>query len=168
MVRKRPLPSGPQAFQPMEMIAVAIARRICEPQLRQAREQDRQSDIELKSRQGRADAKMDASAEAHMRVGRSSRIELIGRGKALLIAIGGAEQQAHRLAFLQLKAVIVDILEGVAAEEMQGRIEAQQLLDMAFAEFGSRLACLEQSLDAIADRMDGRLVSGIEQQDRCG
>ena len=80
------------------MKRVAIARRLGKAQARQALKQDRQRGHQFEPRQRRADAKMDAGAETHMRIGAAPAVERVGMGKTKRIAIGGAEQEADLLA----------------------------------------------------------------------
>ena len=92
------------------MIGVAIARRLGEPQARQAVEQDRQRRRHFETRERRADAEMDAGAEGHMRIGLARGVEGVGVRKARGIAIGGAEQEADLLALPKANAGELDVL----------------------------------------------------------
>ena len=98
-------------------------------QARQALEQDRQRRRHFEPRQRRADAEVDSRPERQMRVGIAPRIERVRIGKALGIAIGRPEQEADPLAFAQADPRDFDVLERIAGEEMQRRVEAQKLLD---------------------------------------
>ena len=79
------------------MKAVAIARRLRQPQARQALEQDRQRDRHFEPGERRADAEMDSGPEGDMRVGAAGQVQ-VGFRKAFGIAIGGAKQEADLLA----------------------------------------------------------------------
>ena len=113
----------------MKMIGVAIARRSGQPQARQAVQEDRQRDAHFQSRQGRADAEVNAAAERHVRIGRAAWIETVRFGEDQRVAIGGAEQQADPIALTQSYSRDLDVLQRVACEEMQRRIEPQQFFD---------------------------------------
>ena len=89
---------GRQAFttrqarlEPVEMITVAIARTLGEPQPGQAAEQNGQRNFHFEPRKRRADAKVDATAERDMRIGRPRSVDQVGIGETLRIAIGGAQ-----------------------------------------------------------------------------
>ncbi len=58
---------------------------------------------------------------------------------------------------------ILDVLQRVAGEHMQRRIEAQKLLDRRLGAVEGR-ALFEHRLHAVAERVHGRLVAGVEQQ----
>src|SRR5271166_3832218 len=107
----------------------AKARRLDEAQARQTRKENRQRDRELEARKRRADAEMNAGAEAHMRICRPRAVEAVGIKKALGIPVGGAEQKADLLTLPQVDAGKLDVLECVAGEEMQRRVEPQQFFD---------------------------------------
>ena len=64
-----------------------------------------------------------------MRIGIAPGVERVRVGKAIGIAVGGAEQEADLLALLQTDARELDIFQRIAGEEMQRRVEPQQLLD---------------------------------------
>ena len=99
------------AFEAVEVIGVAIARRLRELEVRKPPEQDGERDAHFEPRQRRADAEMDAAAERDMIVGRPREIEPAGLGEDGGIAIGGAEQQADPVALAQPHAVDLDVLQ---------------------------------------------------------
>ena len=72
---------------------------------------------------------MNAGAEAHMGVCRPPAVEAVGIRKALGIAIGGAKQKADLLALLEAHAGELHVLERVTGEEVQRRVEPQELFD---------------------------------------
>ena len=154
----------------MKMVRVAIARSLGESQRRQAAAEDRQSGIKLQPRQRRADAEMDAGPERHMRVRRAVEIEASGISKHQGIAIGGAEQQTDPLAFAERDAVDLGVLQRIAGEQVQRWIKAQQFVDhdvelrLSRARKALSEPMFEDGFDAVADRMHGRLVPGVEQQ----
>src|SRR6185437_10861335 len=167
-------PLESKRLEPVKVEGVAIARPLGEAQARKPPEQDRQRLGELEPRQRRADAEVNAGAETHMGVRRPLGAKRVGFGEALGIAVGGAEQKADFLALEQLDAGELYLLQRVAVKEMERRIEAQQFLDRrrrrAFVCEGLARVdpLLEHELQAIADRLDRRLVTGVEQQDHGG
>src|SRR5437016_8317889 len=112
-------PGKMKGFEPVKMIAVAVAERTGDFKARQPAEEDRQGDLELEAGKRCPDAEVNAGAEAHMRVGSARGIESIRFAEACRIAIGGAEQQADGFALLQVNAGDIDILERIAGEEMK-------------------------------------------------
>ena len=99
-------------------------------------------------------------------------IDPVGFGKALGIAIGGAEEQSDLLAStLEGDAFIFDILERIAGEEVQRRVEPQEFFDRrgdgAFArERCARVeAVFEHDFHPVADGVDGRFVARVQEQD---
>ena len=120
-------PSAPRAHENGTRRDSAAARRGARPGSRANRIGS--ATRELEPRQRRADAEMDAGAEAHMRVRRPAGVEGVGIGKALGIAVGGAEQKADLLALPQPHAGELDLFQRIAGKEMQRRVEPQQFLD---------------------------------------
>ena len=96
-----------------------------EPQPRQPGKEDRQRHLHFKTRQRCADAEMNAGTEGDMGEERPGRIEAGRVGIAGGIAIGGAEEEADLLAFLQPDAGDLTGFKGIAVEEMQRRVEAE-------------------------------------------
>ena len=74
------------------------------------------------------------------------------------------------VAFLQLKALIFEIFEGVAAEHMQRGVEAEHFFGarrwVGEKVTGVRMA--QEGLDAIAERVDGGFMAGVEKKDGGG
>src|SRR6516162_9647746 len=123
------IPLHLQRLEAVKMIGVAILRRIGYAQPGQAGKEDWQDRRQFESRQRRADAKVNAPAKAHMGIGRPPAVEGVGHWEPLGIAVGGAEQEADLFAFPQAYAGDLGILQSVAIEEMQRRVEPQQFLD---------------------------------------
>ena len=125
MGRKRRQPSQtgwsethPQCLKAVEVKGIAVAGWIRQGQTRQALEQDGQRHLEFEPSQGRADAEVDAGAEADMGVGFARGPEEIGLCEASGIAIGGAKHEADLLALRQPDSRELDILKRVAGEEI--------------------------------------------------
>jgi hypothetical protein len=90
----------------MKMIRVAVAPRSGQPQAGQALQDDIQRDAQFQSCQGRADAEVNASAERHVRIGRTAWIEPVRFRKDQRVAIGGAEQEPDPIALPQSYSAI--------------------------------------------------------------
>ena len=106
-----------------------------------------------------------------MRIAARPRIEDVGIGKALRIPVGGAEQKADLLTLPQGDAGELDVLQRVAGEEMQGRVEPQQFFDrrgdgaLAPERRAGVDAMFEHDLHPVADGVDRRFVAGVQKQD---
>src|SRR5271165_4919686 len=154
----------------MEMIGVAISGGLGQPEAGKTGEQDRQRGRHFEARQRRSDAEVDPCAKGEMRVGIPPAVERVGPGKAIGVAIGGAEQKANLLPFLQLDAGELDIFQRATGKEMERRVEPQHFLDRRGpARFGRKralriYAMLQSSLDAVADGVNRRLMAGVEQE----
>src|SRR5215831_10498724 len=163
-----------QGLKSVEMPRIAVARRGCWSDARQAPEEDRQRHLHLQPCEGRADAEMNACTEGDMREEWARRVECAWLRVALRVAIGGAKKHADLLAFTELNARHLGRLERVALEEMERRVEAERLFH------DGRGPCLrreqrlrvevrfEDGLHRIANCMDGRLVASVEQLDTTG
>ena len=119
----------------------------------------------ISSRASGAPRQMNAASE-QTRIGRPADVKRIGVAETLGIAIGGAQQQPDPLALPQRDALVFDVLQGVAGEQMKRRVEAQQFLDERGArrrrrEPATGSAGLQQGFHAVAERVNGRLVAGF-------
>ena len=56
---------------------------------------------------------------------------MVGALVAALVAVGGADQQQHRAARRDRRAVVLDVLGDVAGDVGPGRLEAERLVDGA-------------------------------------
>ncbi len=97
--------------------------------------------------------------------------EAVGLGEPRTVAIGGGEKKADLFTSAEAQAIEIDVLQSIAGEQMQGRIEAQQLLHLCAhivargeAIDGLR-AVFEQRFHRIADGVDRGFVPGVQQQD---
>ena len=122
-------PTRPEIFEPMKMIRVAIARRSGQPQAGQALQDDIQRDAQFQSRQGRADAEMNAlrrtpGADWAHGVDRTGPVRQRSAGRDWRRRAAARSDPPAAILFLDL-----DVPQRVAREEMQRRIEPQQFFD---------------------------------------
>ena len=109
--------------------------------------------------------------KARPRAGGAGGIEAVRVGEARRVAAGGGEQAADGVAAAEAVAEGVGVLEREAGEEVERRVEAQQLLDGggrgrgAGEEPGRIEPGGEDGGDAVADGVHRRLVAGVEQED---
>ena len=136
-------------------------------------DESRHARLELDPRERRADAHVDAAAEADVLCGvRPPDVEHVGLREDARVAIGGSEQQRDLLAPRDRDAGDLDtILEHPALEELERRVEAEELLDR----HGGRHRAVDQTLplvavvhqrpDTVSERVHGRLVAGVQEDD---
>ena len=133
----------------------------------------REARFELDARERCPDADVDASAERDVLGGiRAGDIERLRRVKDTWIAVRGTEQQGDLLATRDLDATDLDtVLEHPALEQLQRRVVAQELLDRlrrrhgAFHEAVPLDAFAHERTHAVPERVDGRLVPSIQEDD---
>jgi len=148
------------------MIGIRIARRFHQPQSRQAREQDRQGDLQFQPRERRADAKMRPCAKSQLGFGRACGVEPRGGVPHLRVAVGGPQEASDTVTASKAVAYHVDILVNPTREHVQWRIEPQDFLgrcrDPVRAKCCGGGGVFQQRLDAIAQGVNRRLVSGVQ------
>src|SRR6185437_15314985 len=147
------LPSYIEPLQTVEVIDVVVTRFACKANAGQPFEQRRQRRLQLDPRQRRADAEMDASAEADVLTVGAERIEGVGMREPFRVAVGGAEHQADRLALPEVLAGVQrHVLERIAGEHVQRRVVAQ-------AFFHRRLGLLRRREERL--RIEAALEDGL-------
>ncbi len=150
------------------MIGVGVAWCLCQPQVGATLEQNGQSDGHFKPRERGTDAKMQAGPEAGMCFGRPVGVEAIRIGPDRGVAIGGGKEEGHLIAPFEIMPEQGDIFVGKAREHVERRIVAQDFLDGGvdpfWSEAGAVRAGFQQRFDPIAKAVNGRLVTGVEEQ----
>ena len=100
-------------------------------------------------------------------LGSRSGHEAVWLREARRVAVGGTQHQPDAFALLQADPSIFKVFQRIAGEKVERRIVAQRLLHAGLVDAVTD-ALFQQALDAVAQRMDGRLVAGVEQQDGGG
>lgn len=86
-------------------------------------------DLALDAGEGGAEAEVNAHAEGEVAVVGAGDVEAVGVGKLRGVAVGGTEEE-DGLGVLGDDAVgDLDVIEGIAAGELDGRVETEDLLD---------------------------------------
>ena len=88
----------------------------------------------------------------------------------MLVAVGGAQEEADLVAFFERQALVFQVLESVAFEHVERGVEAEHFLAATdgIREKVGRFAVAQKRLHAVAERVHGGLVSGIEEKNRRG
>jgi hypothetical protein len=150
---------------------VAAARPPSEPQPRQALEQDRRGDAHFEPRERRADAEVDPGSNDKCGLGSRFGGKASGSRKRSASRLAASSRSPISSPFLKRTFRDLGVLERVAGEEMERRVQAQKLLDRRRRRFRvgkDRLRVgpvFENRLRRVADGVDRRLVPGVEQKD---
>ena len=154
----------------MEVPGVAVARRAGESEIGKALEEDAEGGLHFESGEGGADAEVDACAEADVGIGTAGGVEDFGGGKFLLVVGGGGEEETDLVALFQREAAVFKVFEGVAFEHVEGGVETEHFFGAGrgVGEEGGRIGVAEESLDAVAEGVNGGFVAGIEEEDGGG
>ena len=129
--------------------------------------------FELDARERCPDADVDASAERDVLGGiRAGDVERLRRVEDTWITVRGAEQNGDLLATRDLDAADLDtVLEHPALEQLQRRVVAEELLDRLrrrdrpLHEAVPLAALVHERAHAVPERVDGRLVPGVQEDD---
>ena len=150
------------------MPRVPIARRAFKLQSWQPIEQDTQGGLHFEAGERSSDAVMDAGAEADMWIRASQGYEVGCRGEFGFVAVGRGEEESDLVAFFQRDALVFEVLESIALEHVQWGVEAEHFLAAAgrIGEEVCDFSVAQQRLHAIAQRVHGGFVTGVEQKDR--
>src|SRR5260370_20553562 len=134
-----------------------------------------QRDLRLDPGERCAEADVHAAAEAEVLIVLAGRVKVVGVAEALRVAAAGGEHEDERRTLGNGDTRDFDIGERRALRQHVDRgFVAQQLLDGAGQQRGraaqqlQRFGAAEQREHAVSDQVDGRLMSGDEQQDRGG
>src|SRR6478752_4545410 len=122
-----------------------VGRRVDDqPRVLDAPQERLQCDVDLQACQWTADATVYSAAPTHVLVVRALDVELLGVGGSLGVAVGRAVQQVHRRASGDDDPADLDIGgDAAAGEELDGRLQPQNLFDRLRDQFG----LLVQKLD---------------------
>src|SRR4051794_40166569 len=99
------LPTHHQPLQAMEMIHIVVLWLLRQSQFGQTAEEFAERHLQLDAGERRADAEVDAGAEADIGAIGAEGIEAVGTGEARRVAIGGPEHQADDVTLLELQAL---------------------------------------------------------------
>src|SRR5690606_34655090 len=165
-------PPDDQPVEPVEVKKVGVAGRFREAEAGKAREEDRQRGREFQPGERSADAEVKPRTEGEVGFDRTARVEA-GRPVPLRrVAVCRGEKAGDLVAAAEAVARYLDLLVGPAGEEMERRVEAQDFLDRPLDPFGRQrigaVAALDQRLHAVAEGVDRRLVTRIEEEDAGG
>jgi hypothetical protein len=148
------------------MVDVGISGRLRQPQAGAGGEEGGQGAGQFQPRERRPEAEMDAGAEARVGLRRAGGVEPVRLGMGRGVAVGRGEQARHLVARREAVAEDLHLLPRDAGEDVQRRVEAQDLLDRAggVGERGLH-ARLDQRLHPVAQAVHRRLVPRVQQQD---
>ena len=168
----RPLVPDHQALQAVEMVSVGIFRRMRQAQVRAALKQDRQGKAQFQPGQRCPDAEMQTRAKTRIGADGSVRLELIWFWPERAVSVGRGQKKGNLFAALKSVSEDRDRFIRIAGEHVQRGIKTQDFLDGAvdpvWGQAGRTKPVFKQRFHAIAKRVHGGFVTGIEQQDAGG
>src|SRR5262245_25320379 len=119
-----------QSLRAAHQVRVDVVHaRIAPFEAREARQQLLERDARLEARQRRAQTEVDPEAKRHVSLRIARDVEAIRVRELCFVAVGRAQQRDHCRAGGDLHTGELDVLRGLAEQELDRTVVAQRLLD---------------------------------------